>query len=65
MSHIETLRKEVYEFGSPYEPDNIIQVYAELNPKIGREKQHLIEEKIDAFFDEVKKIILDGADHTP
>lgn len=62
MNEITTHRKEIFEF-----PDfKQIVLRAELNTSVdlGRETQHLIEEKIDRFFDEVREIITSSVHHT-
>ena len=56
MIGIESRRREVYEFpGSDY--GNILEVGITFENSIERDKQHLIEEKIDRLFDEVKEIL--------
>lgn len=55
MDQITTHRKETY--GFPRYEDAILRVSFSAPSWIGRERQHLIEEKIDKLFGEVSKII--------
>lgn len=62
MNEIITNRKEIHEF-----PDfKQIVLRAELNASVDldRETQHLIEERMDRFFDEVREIITSSVHRT-
>lgn len=62
MQGIQSKRRKIYPPEECYE--NVLEVTLDMDDKIDRKKQHLIEEKIDQLFDEVDKIMSNVGDHT-